>query len=199
MQVQPDQRQTVAHPPPNAITTAARLPRLLLRRLVYVLVSVLRLLRPVAGALIVGLIALIAISYLGWQLWGPKSTTEGTVTRVTMAAAPAVQNYMEGRKAFDASVMWEAYSTSFQSKQLSTGASKETLQSQANAERAGGLKYGKLDYIGGVKTSDGGGMYFYAVDIVLPTTTVTVSMVITTDAKGKIDGVITPLRSGASN
>ncbi|MFO7168072.1 MAG: hypothetical protein DIU80_008585, partial [Chloroflexota bacterium] len=115
----------------------------MLRRFLYGVVLVARALRPFAGAVIVGTISLVVIGWLSWQLWGPKPGGPSFERAESIPPAPAVQNYLQGRKSFDAELMWDSFSTSFQMAQLSQGASKAMLQSQANTEKLMGLQYGK--------------------------------------------------------
>jgi hypothetical protein len=180
--------------------TFFRLLRLLLRRLLYGFVVVGRVLRPVAGAVVVSVVALVAVGWLSWQLWGPKPGAVDIGRAQSLPQAAAIQNYLQGRKSFNAELMWEAFSTDYQTSQLSQGASKATLQSQANNEKLMGLQYGKADYIGGVTTEDGGSMYFYTLDISVQSQKVKVPMVFTSDRSGKIESIISPLnRLGSSS
>jgi hypothetical protein len=176
-----------------------RVMRLLLRRFLYGVVSVGRALRPIAGAVVVAIIALSVISVLAWQLWGPKPGVVDIGRAESIAQATAVQNYIQGRKAFDADLMWETFSTDFQSSQLNQGASKATLQTQSNTERTMGFQYGKTQYIGGVELDDGTSMFFYTVEVSVQNQRVTVPMVFNTNQDGKIDSIISPLNRSMSS
>ncbi|MEN9936782.1 MAG: hypothetical protein RLZZ387_3361 [Chloroflexota bacterium] len=176
-----------------------RVLRLLLRRVLYILVLVGRTLRPVAGAVVVGAIGLSIIGWMSWQLWGPKPDAPNIGRAESIAQAAAVQNYLQGRKSFDAELMWEAFSSDYQAERLSQGASKATLQSQANNEKMMGLQYGKTEYIGGVQTEDGGGMYFYTLDITVQSQKVKVPMIFTSTRDGKIENIISPLNNLGNN
>jgi hypothetical protein len=155
--------------------------------------------RPVAGALTVGIIALVAISVLAWQLWGPKPGAVDIGRVESIPQATAVQNYIQGRKAFDAGLMWDAYSTDYQTTQLNQGASKATLQSQIDSERMMGFQYGRSEYIGGVDLEDGTKMFFYTVDVSVQNQSVTVPIVFTANRDGKIDSIMSPLNRTTSS
>jgi hypothetical protein len=170
-----------------------RLIRLLLRRTLYGAVVVGRALRPLAGVLIVGMISLVIIGWMAFQLWGPKPGAPDFARADSIAPAIAVENYLEGRKAFNAEMMWDAFSTDYQTAQLNLGASKATLQSQADSERVMGITYGKVEYIGGVETQDGGSMYFYSLNLSLQSQQVTVPIIFTANADGKIESIMSPL------
>jgi hypothetical protein len=170
-----------------------RLLRLLLRRVLYGTTIVGRVLRPFAAFIAIVLVLLGALSYLSYLLWWPSSDTAVVDTRVAaIAPAPAVERYIQGQQSFNADLMWEAFSTDFQARQLSQGASKDTLQSQADQERQMGFQYSHYDYIGGVKREDGGSMYFYSVDVKLPDQQVKVPYVYIADADGKIINIMYP-------
>jgi hypothetical protein len=176
----------------------ARVLRLLLRRFLYALVLFGRSLRPIAGAVIVGVIALGAIGWFAWQLWGPKPGVVDIGQVASIPQAPAVQSYLQGRKSFDAELMWEAYSSDYQAEQMSVGASKATLQSQANVEKQRGFQYGATEYIGGIPLDDGGSMFFYSLTISVQSQKVKVPLVIMSDREGKISNMIDPLdRTGS--
>jgi hypothetical protein len=201
------QQYAVAQPPypyqqpaqrPGRFGTFGRLTRLLLRRVLYGLVQIGRALRPVAGAVTIGVISLAIIGWLAWQVWGPKPGVIDIGRAESIPQAAAVQNYLQGRKAFDAELMWEAFSSDYQAERLSTGATKATLQSQANNEKLRGFQYGSADYIGGVPLDDGGSMYFYSVTLQVQSQRVKVPLVIMADREGKISNMIDPLdRSGS--
>lgn len=198
------QQGAVAQPPypyaqpqpmrrPGPLGTFGRVLRLVLRRLLYGLVQLGRVLRPIAGALIVGVIALSIIGVLAWQLWAPKPGVVDIGQAQSIPQAAAVQNYLQGRKSFDAELMWEAFSSDYQAERLSSGATKATLQSQANNEKLRGFQYGSADYIGGVPLDDGGSMFFYSVTLQVQSQKVKVPLVIMADRDGKISNMIDPL------
>lgn len=171
----------------------ARLMRLMLRRLLYGTVLVGRVLRPFALTLVVAFGLLGVIGWMSWQLWGPKPGAPDFARADSIAPAPAVLNYLQGRKTFDAELMWDAFSTEYQSSRLNLGASKATLQSQANSEKSMGLVYNRYEYIGGVSLDDGGSMYFYSVIVSLQSQSAQVPLVITANPDGKIVNIISPL------
>jgi len=95
-------------------------------------------------------------------------------------------------------MMWESYSTDYQASQLANGASKATLQAQADNQRRRGLKFVRADYIGGVKLDDGRSMYFYTMDLALSSQHGRFPFVFTADADGKIVDVDSPFTRAQS-
>jgi hypothetical protein len=73
------------------------------------------------------------------------------------------------------------------------------MQSQANSERLMGLQYVRYDYIGGVKLDNGGGMYFYSLDLALQDQQAKLPIVFRSDADGKIEQIIWPQSQSQSN
>ncbi len=188
-----------AAPRAGAFTRFVRLLRLLLRRLLYGTVLLGRALRPFALTLVVAAGLLSVIGWMSWQIWGPKPGAPDFVRAESIAPAPAVLNYLQGRKTFNADLMWEAFSTEYQSSQLNLGASKATLQSQANTEKSMGLVYNRYDYVGGVSLDDGGSMYFYSVLVSMQSQSAKVPLVITANPDGKIVSIISPLNRLTQN
>lgn len=184
-------------PKPSRFEVFMRTLRLLLRRLIYSLVVVLRVLKPVAGWLVAIVLLVGVIGWLSFQLWAPKSTEQPThdVRVAAIAPAAAVESYIKGQQSFNADLMWSAYSTPFQSSQLEKGASKETLQARVDNEKLRGLKYVKYDYIGGVPIDAGGGMYYYSVELEYQGQQIKVPMIFTVDTDGKVVRVLSPLSS----
>jgi hypothetical protein len=185
--------QPAPQPKGGRLGMFGRMLRLLLRRLLYAFVLLGRALRPVAGAVVVGTLALAVIGWLGWQLWGPKPGVVDIGRAESIPQAAAVQNYIQGRKSFDAELMWEAFSSDYQAERLSSGANKATLQSQSNNEKLRGFQYGSAEYIGGVPLDDGGSMYFYSLTLSVQSQKVKVPLVIMADHQGKISNMIDPL------
>ena len=192
----------VAPAPPRigAVGMLARLLRLLVRRLLRLTFIIGAALRPYAAMLVVVAMALGTIGWLAWQLWMPAPGAAASFTRAeSIAPIASVERYLDARRSFDADAMWDTFSTSFQTSQLNVGATKATLQAQADNERSMGVTYGRINYIGGIPTQDGGTMYFYAVDITVQSQKLTVSLVFEADAQGKIENVSSPLnRLGSS-
>jgi hypothetical protein len=170
--------------------------RLLLVRLIRGLMAVGRVLRPYA-AFVVAIIALLGvIGWMSYMLWGPAETAPAFQRADSLPPAIAIENYIKGQQSYNADIMWDAYSPDYQAAQLANGASKATLQAQANRERSMGLKYVRYDYIGGV-TSDDGSLYFYSVDLALQTQHGRFPMVFRADKDGKITKI--DLLIGQSN
>jgi len=181
-------------PAPRAgrFTRFRRILRLLLRRLLYGSVVVGRVVRPYA-AFVVAIIALLGvIGWMSYLLWGPKAAPPTFTRAESLPPTSAIENYIKGQQNFNADMMWDAYSTDYQAAQLANGASKATLQAQANSQRTMGLQFVHYDYIGGVKI-DNGSMYFYSVDLRLQNQQARLPMIFRADVDGKITGIDSPL------
>jgi hypothetical protein len=175
-----------APPRPGRLAVFGRMLRLLLRRFLRGVVLLGRALRPFALPIAITLVLGGVIAWMGWQLWGPKAVAPPDPRVAALPPAPAVESFIQGQRNFNADQMWASFSTGFQSAQLQRGASKDTLQARADNERLRGLKYVNYAYIGGVKLEDGGGMYFYAVDLELQGQRAKLPMIISVDGDGKI-------------
>ena len=169
-----------------------RLMRLLVRRLLYGSVKVGRVLRPYAGFVVVLIALLGVIGWMSYMLWGPKEVAPVFSRADSLPPAGAIETFIKGQQSFNADMMWDAYSTDYQASQLANGASKATLQAQANSQRTMGLQFVHYDYIGGV-TVDDGSMYFYSVDLKLRDQQARLPMIFRADADGKIIGIDSPL------
>lgn len=174
-----------------------RLTRLLMRRLLYGGVVVGRLIRPYAAFVVVILALFGVIGWMGYMLWGPKEAPPVFTRADSLPPADPIESFIKGQQSFNADMMWEAYSTDYQASQLASGASKATLQAQANSQRTMGLEFVHYDYIGGVKVENGS-MYFYSVDLKLRDQQARLPMIFRADADGKIIGIDSPL-TRASN
>lgn len=179
---------------PGRWLTFRRTLRLMLVRILRGLIIGGRALRPYAAFLFVVIALLGVIGWMGIQLWWPKTTSTSVVDQrvAALAPAPAVETYMKGRQSYNADMMWDSFSTEYQADQLESGASKSTMQAQANRERMIGLKYERYEYIGGVKLEDGSGMYFYALQLSLQNQQAKLPIVFSADADGKIERIILP-------
>lgn len=167
--------------------------RLLLRRFLYAIVLILRPLRSHALFAIVTIALVGVIGWMSFMLWAPKLAAPADPRVAVLEPAPSVQNYLTGRKSFNAELMWEAFSANYQARQLQNGGSKSTMQSVASQEKRLGLEYRKIQYIGGVKLEDGGHMYTYSVDVVVNTRTFRLPVVFMSDREEKIEYIISPL------
>lgn len=174
-----------------------RLLRLLVRRLLYGSVVVGRVLRPFAGFIVVILALFGVIGWMSYLLWGPKATPAVFTRANSLPPASAIEGFIKGQQSFNADMMWDAYSTDYQASQLANGATKATLQAQANSQRTMGLQFVHYDYIGGV-TVDNGSMYFYSVDLKLRDQQARLPMIFRADADGKIIGINSPLTRSSS-
>jgi hypothetical protein len=180
-------------------TRMRRMSRLVLRRVLYGAAVVGRVMRPFAAFIVIILALLGVIGWMSYQIWGPKEAPPVFERAESLPPAAAVENFIKGQQAFNADMMWEAYSTDYQANQLATGASKATLQAQADNQRRRGLQYVRSDYIGGVKLDDGRSMYFYTIDLALADQHGRFPYVFTADSDGKIVEVDSPFtRASAS-
>ncbi len=169
-----------------------RLCRLMLRRMWYGGVVVGRVLRPFAATLVVATVLLGVIGWMSYLLWGPKAVPAAFQRADSLPPAPAVETYIKGQQDYNADMMWDAYSTDYQTNQLATGASKATLQSQADSVRTQGIQFVRSDYIGGMQLDDGGSIYFYTIDLAKAQLHRRFPYVFTADADGKIVDVDSP-------
>ncbi len=172
--------------------------RLLLRRVLYRTTVVGRALRPYAGFIAVIVALLGVIGWMSYMLWAPKAAPAAFERAESLPPASAVETFIRGQQAFNAEMMWESYSTDYQASQLANGASKATLQAQADNQRRRGLKFVRADYIGGVKLDDGRSMYFYTMDLALSSQHGRFPFVFTADADGKIVDVDSPFTRAQS-
>lgn len=170
----------------SRFTRTRRFVRLFVRRLWYGAAVVGRAVRPYAAFVSIIVVLLGVIGWMAYMLWGPKPSTPVFQRADSLPPTIAVEHFIEGQQNFNADMMWDAYSPDFQASQLANGATKATLQAQANYQRNQGLKFVRYDYIGGVKETDGGGMYFYSVDLRLRNQQKRFSMIFHADADGKI-------------
>lgn len=168
--------------------------RLLLRRALYGLALLGRALRPYAALLAIIVVLLGVIGWMSIQLWWPADAASRDTRVNAMAPAPAVENFIRGQQGFNAELMWNAFSASYQAAQLQKGSSKETLQAAVDQQRESGLRYAKYDYIGGVPADDGGHLFFYSLQLAASSQQVRVPLVFGVDKDGRINHVylITP-------
>lgn len=170
-----------------------RMARLLARRSIYGTVLAGRALRPYAATLVTAVVLLGVIGWMAYMLWAPKAPAAAFARADSLPPVAAVESFIQGQQNFNADMMWDAFSTEFQASQLASGASKATLQSQADGQRTMGLKFVRYDYIGGVKELDGGTMYFYSVDLRLRNQQKRFPMIFRADADGKIIEIQSPI------
>jgi hypothetical protein len=174
--------------------------RLLLRRWLYTMTLLFRWVRPFAGFAAVIVVLLIAMSWMAVQLWWPSSAPAQDVRVASLPPAPSVEDFLLGQQSFNADLMWQAYSPRYQAAALQRGATKDMLQMQADAQRQGGLRYVRSEYIGGVKMDDGRSMYFYTIDLAQDTARAKMPFIFTADPDGKIIEIDSPFlrpQSGA--
>jgi hypothetical protein len=169
-----------------------RMGRLLLRRLWYGTAVVGRFLRPYAAFVVIVIALLGVIGWMSYLLWAPKATTATFHRADSLPPAPAVETYIKGQQNYNADMMWDAYSTDYQASQLAAGASKVTLQAQADSVRTQGIQFVQSDYIGGVQLENGSSMYFYTIDLSRAELHRRFPYIFTADADGKIVDVDSP-------
>jgi len=169
-----------------------RLCRLMLRRMWYGATIVGRILRPYAAFVVIVIALLGVIGWMSFMLWAPKATPAAVQRVESLPPAPAVETYIKGQQDYNADLMWDSYSTDYQAAQLANGASKGTLQSQADSVRTQGIQFVHSDYIGGVHLDNGGSLYFYTIDLAKADLHRRFPYVFTADADGKIVDVDSP-------
>jgi len=160
------------------------------------LYAIVWVLRPLRSHILFAIVTIALLSVIGWMsytIWGSKSAASADPRVAVLEPAPAIQNYLTGRKTYNADLMWEAFSNNYQARQLQNGGSKSTMQSVARQEKRLGLEYRKIQYIGGVKLDDGGHMYNYSVDVVVNKRTFRLPVVFMSDREEKIEYIISPL------
>lgn len=181
-------------PRPSAWRVFSSFLRLILRRIIYLLIWVLRPLRPHAGFAILTVLLLGVIGFLSFNLYGPKLAAPADPRAALLPPAPAVENYLTGRKTYNAELIWEAFSDDYKARQLQQGGSKATMQSSAQQEKKLGLQYRQIQYVGGVKVDDNGShMYYYSVEIAIGTGSARLPIIFRTDRNDKIELLISPL------
>lgn len=187
-------------PRPGRFLVVRRALRLLARRFVYGFVRLGQVLRPYAAflAIIIVLTGIIGVLTLA-LVWPSRSTAVADTRVAPLSRAEAVENYLRGQHDANADLMWSAYSPDYQSAQLEKGASKQTLQTTMNQFRAQGVQFLDQEYVGGVPLSDGGTMYFYAVQVDTGQRQLKVPMTFLVNSDGKVEGIISPITSSSSS
>lgn len=182
-----------APPAPSALELAIRYARLLLHRALWLAEQLWRLLRPQLGWLVFTTVLLGVIGWLSLLLVLPRLVrSESADTRVALIPpAPAVLDFLRGQQSYDADLMWESFSASFQETLQARDFTRERLAAQMEQERRAGQRYRKFDYVGGVRLANAQTMYFYVVEVALPQEngSRSISFVFTVDRDGKIIAV----------
>lgn len=180
-------------PRPSAWRMLATFVRLIVRRLLYVLVLILRPLRAHTLPILIILALLGLNGWMALQLWGPRPAAVADSRVALLPTSPAVENYLTGRRTFNADMMWDAYGANLQSRQLQSGGSKATMKTLATQEQRLGLQYRNVQYIGGVADDEGGHIYYYSIDAIIQGQTLRMPIVFWSDREGKIEYIFTPL------
>lgn len=180
-----------ANPPVQASggRVLTRLPRLLLRRALYGLVLLGDLIKPrLASVVIIAVLAGI-IGFETLALITSVFVRNASDSRVALIEPnPAVLNFLEGQRDFDANKMWESFSPDLQASLTGQNITKDDLIQQVESERSAGQRYRSFAYVGGVRTDGNRQMFFYVVDIDSPVAERSgkFSFVFTVDSSGKI-------------
>lgn len=177
--------------PSQTYSTARRttsMTRLLLIRLLRTLGVIGRALWPYRLTLGVSLVFLAIIGVMGAMMIPTTSAQPNFARSASIPPAPSVENFIKGQQSYDGSMMWDSLSEQVKAQMLSRGYTKATWQARADMEKRAGQIYRKYDYIGGVSLQNGGGMYFYLVDVESPQPERNgpTSYVFTVDEDGKI-------------
>jgi hypothetical protein len=192
---QPQAGYQPAAPRPSRANIFARMLRLLLRRLFYGLTLLGRALAPhkVAIGVALPLLALVVAlaGFLVWERIGPSAPSYSRAESIPPGSS--VESYLNAQRQYDVDQMWDAFSPSLQASLLDQGKTKNTMRAQYQNQKLAGLSYLKSSYIGGVKLSKGGALYFYVVDVRLPQGAGNEKIPFTfqVDEEGKITGVST--------
>lgn len=177
-------------PAPSAPGVAARLVRLLFHRAFWYAEQLWLVARPNLGWIILTTLLMGVIGFLSLLLILPRLVREqpADIRAAWLQPAPAVVDFLRGQQTYDADLMWNSFSASFQESLQSRDFTREALAEQMEQERRNGQRYRKFEYIGGVKLPDAQAMYFYVVEVSVPRSarTRSISFVFTVDRDGKI-------------
>ena len=185
---------------PGRFLVFRRATRLLFRRWLYAMTLVFRWMRPFAGFIAIVVVLLGVVAWMATQLWWPASAPAQDMRVASLQPAPAIQTYLQGQQSHNADLIWQAYSPSFQATELQRGVTKVLLQAQADTERQNGWRYGRADYIGGIKLDSDHSMYFYTVDLTVNAQQFKTPFIFVADLKGELVQVQPPfLPSQKSN
>ncbi|MCS6879896.1 MAG: hypothetical protein RMK84_12845 [Oscillochloridaceae bacterium] len=180
----------VASPAPSAPGVAARVARLLFHRAFWYAEQLWLVARPNLGWIILTTFLLGVIGFLSLLLILPRLTREqpADIRVAWLQPAPAVVDFLRGQQTYDADLMWNSFSPSFQESLQARDFTRDVLAEQMEQERRNGQRYRKFEYIGGVRLPDNQAMYFYVVEVSVPRSarTRSISFVFTVDRDGKI-------------
>ncbi|MBC8078351.1 MAG: hypothetical protein H7Y32_19885 [Chloroflexales bacterium] len=155
---------------PSRVNVFVRMLRLLLRRMFYGLTLLGRALAPhkIAIAIALPLLALVVglAGFLVWERVGPAGPSFARADSIPPGGD--VETYLNAQRKYDVDQMWNAFSPAHQATLLDEGKTKSTMRAQYQNQKLAGLSYLNSSYIGGVKLSKGGALYFYVVDVQLP-------------------------------
>lgn len=163
--------------------------RLILRRALYAATRILRPLWRYAPFVAVVAVLLGTIGWLSFQLWSPTAATTRDLRTSMIPPSSAVENYIQGRRNFNADLMWSTLSSGYQAQRMQNGESKSNLQAQYDKEKTAGVTFLNYDYIGGVNLEDGSKMYFYATKIQLGSQKLDLPTTFRVDQDGKVQRI----------
>ncbi|MGQ9925890.1 MAG: hypothetical protein ACUVS4_03375 [Chloroflexaceae bacterium] len=181
-----------ATPPASAAAprVAAQVARLLFHRAFWYAEQLWLVARPQLGWIILTAFLIGVIGFLSLLLVLPRIAREqpADIRAAWLQPAPAVVDFLRGQQTYDADLMWNSFSASFQESLQARDFTREALAEQMEQERRNGQRYRKFEYIGGIKLSDAQAMYFYVVEVSVPRSarTRSISFVFTVDRDGKI-------------
>lgn len=158
-----------------------------------------RVLIPLAGLLLVGLIALPRLA--GPTASGPSGLADApsaagavpaTHADVGGASASSVDSYIKGLMQFDARLMWSSLSDEAVQSMQSRGGSVESLQKGLDDARQSGARYEDVTKVGEYPLDDGTKFFFYVMTrrgFAGPDQADQIYFVFTVDRNGKIASI----------
>lgn len=179
-----------ASPAPSAPGVAARVACLLFQRAFWYAEQLWLAAIPHLGWIILTTFLMGVIGFLSLLLILPRLAREqpADIRVAWLQPAPAVVDFLRGQQTYDADLMWNSFSPSFQESLQARDFTRDALAERMEQERRSGQRYRKFEYIGGVRLPDNQAMYFYVVEVSVPQSarTRSISFVFTVDRDGKI-------------
>ena len=118
------------------------------------------------------------------------SSAEQFSTSVAALATPAsaAEQYLKGQSQYDARIMWDAVSdeTKRSMTARSGGVTLQRLEQQVDEARRSGVRYDRINFVGGYLAPDGRGFYLYVVGVNTNGDTKYVPYTFTISTEGKI-------------
>ena len=157
------------------------------------------------GLVVVGYLALIAAMFAPDTLLGrlrlqdaevrpaaaslSQPVAPAAVAAPTVAAVPAVDQYLRGVETFDAGLMWGALSAGPARTMQARGGTPEALQAELDAARAGGVRYEGAELVAAYPLRSGEAYLFYSLarrGAAGPDRLDRVTLIFSVDASGQI-------------